>query len=606
MVMMTLQLDEYQHTQLTNSPFQIQFDRTMEWALRISNDDLLYQFRKRAGKDAPGHGLGGWYGRQGFTFGQVFSYLAKMYKLTGDLRCKEKLYTLLEEWASCMFEDGYALWPDKDKFQNYSIAYEFEKLVTGLVDAYEYTGYARSHDLLIKITDWATAHLSGKSRQGTFLGEWYTLSEGYLRGYDVFGDEKFLAFAEEWYYDELWDQFVKGDISLEKPRHAYSTVNSLSSLARRYLATGEERDLAIMKTAYADILSHHTYATGGYGPQEDLFGKPGYLGDALLSAWDKDLSEALIRSRHDPEGNCEASCCAWAVLKLCKYLQAITGKAEYGHWMEKVIYNLILPMPIPGDDGKIMYFASYYYDGAVKSNFDRRYHFTPDFYNDLGIGIHQSWQCCTGTFPQDITEYANVIYYFDENDVLLNQYIPSATQFNVSGQTVHMQCDTRYPEEETITIVVDSEKPVTFTLKLRMPAWLRDEMVVSVNGEEICRGKTPGDWLSVARVWGGREFPDTVAVTIPMHLYFEPVDSVHSELCALCYGPVVLVADDICLFCADKESPESWIHKKEDCLVFETVPGSVAGYDFVTRTFIPYYAVPEMQWYFMYCKFEQT
>jgi hypothetical protein len=33
---------------------------------------------------------------------------------------------------------------------------------------------------------------------------------------------------------------------------------------------------------------------------------------------------------------------------------------------------------------------------------------------------------------------------------------------------------------------------------------------------------------------------------------------------------------------------------------FQTDPGHAGAYDFITREFVPYYKVGEMEWYYMY------
>lgn len=94
---------------------------------------------------------------------------------------------------------------------------------------------------------------------------------------------------------------------------------------------------------YELITGKHTYATGGYGPAEMLFGEnPGYLGDQLLSTWDNHFKngEGIVYrnfgggmvARSDAWGSCEVSCCSWAVFKLCNYLLKLTGDAHYGEW----------------------------------------------------------------------------------------------------------------------------------------------------------------------------------------------------------------------------------------------------------------------------------
>src|SRR4051794_3961137 len=91
----------YQHVSLKNSHWKKQQDETIELYLGIKNDDLLHYFRKRAGLPSTAHGLSGWYGTNANTFGQKLGAYAKLYRVSGDYRLKEKAITLAEEWIKC-------------------------------------------------------------------------------------------------------------------------------------------------------------------------------------------------------------------------------------------------------------------------------------------------------------------------------------------------------------------------------------------------------------------------------------------------------------------------------------------------------------------------
>lgn len=153
-----LQTLDYEHVTLMDSPFLEQFRKMEDVYENLDNDSLLYNFRKRARKTTPGRPLNGWYGRQSFNFGQFCGALAKIYRQTGKGEVKEKLFYLLEEWGACIEGDGYGFSPQKARYQEYIIAYEYEKLAGGLVDAWEYAGYPKAFFFLEKITDWFIAH----------------------------------------------------------------------------------------------------------------------------------------------------------------------------------------------------------------------------------------------------------------------------------------------------------------------------------------------------------------------------------------------------------------------------------------------------------------
>ena len=88
---------------------------------------------------------------------------------------------------------------------------------------------------------------------------------------------------------------------------------------------------------------------------------------------------------------------AGQIFKLTRYLMELTGEAGYGSWAEKLLYNGCGGQPPITQDGKVMYYADYFINGGLKSTEDGRL-------QDNGASFE--WQCCTGTFPQDVAEYA--------------------------------------------------------------------------------------------------------------------------------------------------------------------------------------------------------
>lgn len=594
-----LQTLDYEHVTLMDSPFLEQFRKMEDVYENLDNDSLLYNFRKRAGKTTPGRPLNGWYGRQSFNFGQFCGALAKIYRQTGKGEVKEKLFYLLEEWGACIEGDGYGFSPQKARYQEYIIAYEYEKLAGGLVDAWEYAGYPKAFFFLEKITDWFIAHSPSRDKNKLYLVEWYTIPENLYRAWWLSKNEKFKNAAERFEYMAFWENFLKEKFQTDKTKHAYSHVNSLCSAAQAYLVKEDEKYLAILKNAYQEITGRHIYSTGGYGPQEDMFGKDGYMGDSLKSAWDNTLTDALVRVRHDAQGSCEVSCCTWAAFKLCRYLMCLTGDARYGAWAEKLLYNGVLSLPPVTKDGKIMYYANYFLDGGIKSNLDRRYHGAPEAYDDLNVTYHYSWQCCTGTYPQAVAEYVNMIYFIRGGDLYVSQYMPSMLKEEVGGTQMTLTCKTRYPEEETVYYCISCESPAERTIYFRIPAWVKESPAVYVNGVKQTVEGRPGEWMPVSKTWRDQ---DTIMVKIGMPLYFEKIDNKNKDIVSLLYGPVVLVSDDLAAFCEDPDHVEEWIERVPgERLKFRTKPGAMEGiYDFETRDFVPYWSYPEGKWYFLY------
>ena len=593
----------YENVELLESHWSKQFSETMELYLSISDDSLLFPFRKRAGLDTPGQPLTGWYGNSATTFGQKLAAFAKAYKATGDGRLKEKALYLAEEWSTCMDAN-----PDALKYDTYS----YDKLMGGLLEIYEHLGCEKALEYIEKLTDKAIASfkqdVADNGIQDEHLWknsmiEWYTLPENILRAYQITGKEKYKEFAAVWDYKYMWDHALSDDFGIGA-RHAYSHINALSSAARLYWTSGDQKYLQAMIKIYDEVTQNQTYATGGYGPAEALYvNKESYLGDALKPTWDSDLEEPSYisfdggssRVRDDRWGSCEVSCCAWAVFKACNYLMMLTGEARFGGWVEQMLYNGTGGQIPITSDGKVMYYANYWLDGAFKTTEDRR----------LGAdGSNFHWQCCTGTFPQDVAEYFNLLYYFDDRGVFVSQYLPSQTTFKAGGSIVTLKNCSKYPEESRIKFIVSTPKDVSFAFRFRVPSWVGADSSVIVNGQRLQMELTPDSWGVIEREWADG---DVISIDFPFHLRFEPVDTSSPEIMALLYGPIVLAADESTIFTGDPKNPEQWIHAAEGKpFEFETEPGYVSGYDFLTRRFVPYYKIGEMEWYYMYNRVKKS
>ena len=580
---------QYDSVTLADSLWKSQRDYVVELYLSIQNGDLLHRLKTRAGIEDAFDGLPGW----GGNTGQCLGAYAKLYKVTGDVRLKAKALSLFHDWAECVDEYPTLL---------QSGTYGFDKMLGGLLDIYEYLGYTPVAGYISRLTDQSIEDLDRSiDRDGLqdarMKGqiEWYTLPEQLYRAYQLFGDEKYREHASAWHYDYMWDKILNRDFAIG-PRHAYSHVNCLSSAARAYEVTGDKKYLDVMTIAYEELTTRHVYATGGYGPGENLFvDREDYLGFMLESPWDLHGADPTFINfagnrvaRSDAWGSCEISCCAWAVFKYCNYLIRHTGQAKYAMWAEQFLYNCCGGQPPIKPNGELLYYAQYFADGGMKSTVDRR--LNPG-------GINFLWQCCSGTWPQDVAEYANLLYYYDESSLYVSQYLPSKVTWEKDSTHITVENFSDFPRKNRASFRVSAEKPATFALKLRVPEWADGKNSLYINGARIDCAITPNEWLCVRREWGD----DLVEIEFEYKLCFRPVDAQHPNLCALSYGPIVLVSTEMTVLVGDKENIADWILPvKEEEMAFRTLPGHAGVQEFITRKFVPYYTFPEDKWYFMY------
>ncbi len=549
---LVLQPFAYGNVQLLDSKWKDQVQETMEYYLRVPNDDLLKGFRKRA--HLPTYGaadLGGWYSHEYWSpFGQIISGLSRFYAATGDIRCKIKADALIKGWGECIDTSGYFFFTDTPNAQHYI----YEKTVCGLVDAYTYTGNKDALRYLDVITNWAIKHLS---RNLTWAGEWYTLPENLYKAWQITGDRKYFDFASEWLYDRFWNG-IRNDSDIYKIQpsfHAYSHLNTFSSAAAAYLATGDNAYKQTIEKAYDFFNTEQCYPSGGFGPNEAI--QPDIYRVSAAKA---------------THSSFETQCGSWAIFKLCKYLITITGDARYGDWIEKALINGIgasIPM---SSDGRVMYYSDYNPREGFKRN-------TTD-----------PWTCCTGTRPQAVADYANLIYFTSQGTLDVNLFVPSRVQYN--GLTLIQQ--TNFPASGTVMFTIKTaSKDNKTVLHIRKPGWLKEPAAILINGKPF-QATVSNNWYEVVRTW---KDGDEIKLELPMSFSFEKVSQHQLYPVELMHGPVAMAVR-----CGTDNYPVSLLRNAKPWETFSLVDGQPETYHTTLDSSLlirPFYDFEENENYIM-------
>jgi DUF1680 family protein len=555
---------DYRGVRLDAGDAKRMLDEVKKYYLAIPDDDLLKGFRRRAGRPAPGRELGGWYSSDTFhVFGQIVSGLARLHAATGDPACRHKVEVLLSEWARCTAADGYFYADPKPNAPHYI----YDKTVGGLVDAYLYCDNREALTSLRRITEWAEHNLERSRRVGDTNTEWYTLSENLYRAYLATGDARYRDFAAVWEYPEYWNIYLRrSDPFATRPSggrnaayHAYSHVNTLGGAGAAFLVTGEPRYLTILHNAYDYFQANQCFATGGYGPDEQL------LPPTQLAARLRTSSNTF-----------ETQCGTWAGFKMVKHLVTLTGDARYGDWAEKLLINGIgatIPMT---SDGRVMYYSNYNIHGGDKRNCDFR------------------WSCCTGTRPEAVADVCDLVYFHDPRNLFVNLFTPSHVTWTHAGTQIEVHQATDFPRKEVVAFTVQSSRPVEFGLKLRVPAWLAENPTARLNGEPIALTKEAGQWTTIRREWHPG---DRLSVQLPMRLWAKPLLAGQTYPTAVLYGPVALAA----------QAPDARFVEKIDFAHLEGALTPVAGEQLTWKlnaepavVFRPFSAFKASEPYFLY------
>ena len=253
------------------------------------------------------------------------------------------------------------------------------------------------------------------------------------------------------------------------------------------------------------IRTTQSFATGGWGPDE-TFRKPG----------SGDMGESLVRTH----SSFETPCGSYGHFKIARYLMRITGDSRYGDSMESVLYNTILGAKPILPDGTSFYYADYN-NSATK------------FYH------RDKWPCCSGTFPQITADYGISSYFSAPDGVYVNLYVPSRLTWKQNGTRSTLVQTTQYPYQPETTLTLQMEKPESFAIYLRVPAWAGPATRLAVNGKSTSVVLKPGTFVPVRQTWKNG---DRIEFTIDRPLRLEPVDPQHPNQVAVLQGPLALFA----------------------------------------------------------------
>lgn len=523
-------LREFSHAQVRLAPslHRAQLEQTHEIVVNLDENALLRPFRLAAGLPAPGNDLGGWYSAPATfgpeNFGHWMSALSRFYAATGD----QKTRATVERWLTLFSESMDPAGSIFKEFRQTSSCI-YNKLCCGLEDAYHHAGLPAALNVLEKMTSAALPYLPGRAvdqtEQGTgLLDESYIVPEYQFIAWQWGAEERHLKMAIDYIHHEYFDSLARGKNVLAN-RHAYSHVNALCSAAKAYLVLGDEKYLNAARNGLA-FVEQQSFVTGGWGPGERFLPKPEYN----LPNYQRPAMETLSDSLRFEKDHFETPCGAHAHFKLTRYLLRITKDSKYGDSMERVMYNTVLGAKPLNRFGKAFYQSNY------------RHHARKEYFDGYGGLGEDEWPCCAGTLPQVAADYGISTYLWDDGGVYVNLYIPSVLRWHQGGGDVMLTQSSEYPLSENIAVTIETSRPVTFDIRLRVPAWARQSSI-RVNGRPSEFAAKPGTFAVVRRKWHSG---DRIDLQLPRALELRAVDGKKPDTVALVSGSLVLfaVSDD--------------------------------------------------------------
>jgi len=508
---------------LLDGPFLHATELNRKILLGYEPDRLLAKFYSEAGLKPKAEHYLGWEDESlaGHSLGHYLSACSMMYQTTGDSRFLERVIYIADELKLIQDADGdgyIGAFPNGKKVFEEEVAkgnirskgfdlngiwapfYTQHKVLAGLRDAYHLCGNKTALEVEKRFADWIGSiviPLNDEQVQKMLYCEHGGISEALADLYADTEDEKYLKISRIFYHKAVLDPLKEGDDILPG-RHANTNIPKLISLSRLYELTGDTSCRKAAEFFWHTVTEHHSYVTGGNGNKE-------YFGPA-----------DSLRNRLGPETT--ESCNVYNMLKLTGHLFEWEASANTADFYERALFNHILSSQNPGD-GHVVYNLSLDM-GGFKDFQD------PEWFT-----------CCIGTGMENHSKYGKNIYYHNNNELFIFQFIASELTWKEKGLKIIQ--NTKYPEEQGTTLEFKCENPVRLTLQIRYPYWAENGIEIKINGRKKQIKGSPVSFIPLSRTW---ETGDRVEVKIPFSLRLESMPDDSSRV-AVMYGPLVMAGD---------------------------------------------------------------
>ena len=460
---------------------------------------------------------------RGHFLGHWISAAAKLIAADGEPELRVKLDKIVSELARCQELNG-GEWvgsiPEKyftRLIKNqyiWSPQYVMHKTIVGLSDAYIYAGNTQALDILSHLSDWYitwTEKAAETNPHAVYAGEEAGMLEVWAQLYQLTKDEKYLTLAKRYADAGLFRKLKEGKDSLTNC-HANASIPFTHGAAKMYEITGDSDWLEVIKLFWkAAVTDRGMFSTTGMNAGE--FWVPPHMQGHFLGSSDQEF------------------CTVYNMVRTASYLLKYTGEAQYADYIERALYNGFL----------------------AQQNAQTG---MPAYFLPLGAGSRKKWGtktrdfwCCHGTMVQAQTLYPELVWFTDGDKITAAQYIPSefTAEMNGANVTVSQTTGMKYYNDQAffdekddgqmsrwlLKFSVKCDKPVRFTLSLRVPEWAKG-VELEVNGKNTAAPVKDG-WLDITSDWQN----DSVQVFFPSELRAETLPDM-PELMSVVDGPIVL------------------------------------------------------------------
>jgi len=489
--------------------FEVAMRNNIEYLLEsFTLDDLLLQFRLRAGKPLPPSSRKPdpfWeQDLAGSNAGRFLMGAGNTLRWIDDAELRGRFEAVVAGIAECQQPNGYVMaYPEDTIFYSERGAYTRAWLTHGLIEA-GYAGNQKAFEMLRANYDWFN--------QCSYLPE---LLRGAVQGgqgmiantrlyFTPVGKPADIQVIQRYFMEDSWlEALARGDkdaiwqYPYDRP-HCYLLTN-LEAYLDVYRATGDKRWFDGVKAAWE--MYHQNWE------------QPGGSISIIEYSYDPPGSNLLTKKLGELCGSV-----FWTFLS--QRFQMLSPEEErYATEIEKSIYNVA----IANQDGK----NGMRYHTILVGNKEKPYRINT---------------CCEGQGTRLLGSLPEHIYSIGDDGVFVNLFEPSTIAWKQGQALVRVHMETRFPLYPQVKLTVSVDRPTTMKLRVRVPSWAVRAMPVNVNGATQASGR-PGTYITLDRTWREGD-----AVTFLLPVGFKLVEYTGADQIAghkrysLSYGPLLYAA----------------------------------------------------------------
>jgi DUF1680 family protein len=352
-------------------------------------------------------------------------------------------------------------------------------MLKALMQYQEATGDARVVPLMQKYFAYQLAHMDQRPLKEWAIFRWHDEVLSVLWLYNRHPDPKLLDLARKLHQQghdweaqfanfKTTEKTARGQANLST--HGVNNAMAMKAAAVWWLVTGDPTDRAALYKMLEALDRFHGQPSGIFSADEHFAGRDPSQGTELCA-----VVEAMFSLEQDI---------------------SILGDPLLADRLEKIAYNA-LPATLSPD------LWAHQYDQQANqimcSISNRRWASNGPESNIFGL--EPNFGCCTANMHQGWPKLAANLWMATPDDGLAAVvYGPSEVVTTVrGGVNVRIEEQTDYPFRESVSLTVRPDRPASFPLVLRIPAWAPGA-TATVNGAPV-PGVKPGEFLRIDRQW---------------------------------------------------------------------------------------------------------